>query len=224
MKRAVDAFRSGRGAAFSSWAEGSKGNGGAVRVVPTACAYHDDAVALASHADTAAPVTHAHPLGRVGAVAHAMAIAYVLRHTPGDRLDAESLVATVRGATAEAGTLLASRLDAAARLARDLAAPQDAARMLGNGVLAEEAVPLALFAFLRWAPDFEAVVRNAIRAGGDTDTTAAMSGALCGALAGEERLPSSWIERAETGPKGVAYVRSLADATFDVWEKRTARA
>ena len=224
MKRAVEAFRSGRSTAFSTWAEGSKGNGGAVRIVPIACAYHDGPVALAAHADAATAVTHAHPLGRAGAVAHAMALAHVLRHAPGQRVDGESLGAAVRGATAVAGTLLASRVDAALRIAQNLAAPGEAARELGNGVLAEEAVPLALFSFLRWAPDFEAVVRNAILAGGDTDTTAAMSGALCGALVGEERLPSSWIERAETGPKGVAYVRSLADATFDVWEKRTARA
>ena len=59
----------------------------------------------------------------------------------------------------------------------------------------------ALFSFLRGAPDFEAVVKNAILAGGDTDTTAARSGALCGALVGEEAM-NSYDWRAALDPNG----------------------
>jgi poly(ADP-ribose) glycohydrolase ARH3 len=218
MRLALEAHRRGRPSAFSSWAEGSKGNGGAVRVVPIACAYHDDLELLAALAEEAAGVTHAHPLGRAGAVAHAVALAQVLRHRS-QALDGDALVQILVQLRTVTDTALASGLQQASGLARDRAKPLDAARVLGNGVLAEEAVPLALFSFLRWGPDFIEVVRNTILAGGDTDTTAAMSGALCGALVGEEGLPAAWLERLETGPKGVAYVRSLADATFDVFER-----
>jgi poly(ADP-ribose) glycohydrolase ARH3 len=223
MKLALEAYRSGRRPAFASWAEGSKGNGGAVRVVPIACAYHDDLGLLAALAEEAAGVTHAHPLGRAGAVAHAMAIALVLRQ-PTQAVDGEALVKVLSRLQMVTETTLASRLQEAARLARDRAESRDAARVLGNGVLAEEAVPLALFSFLRWGSDFVGVVRNTILAGGDTDTTAAMSGALSGALVGEEGLPAPWVERIETGPRGVAYVRTLADAAFDVFVKRSVRA
>ena len=51
-------------------------------------------------------------------------------------------------------------------------------------------------------------------AGGDTDTIAALSGALCGALVGEDGIRASFIERIEHEPKGPTHVRSLADATF----------
>jgi poly(ADP-ribose) glycohydrolase ARH3 len=222
MRRALEAFRSGRRPpAFSSWAEGSKGSGGAVRVVAIACVYHHDLELLAALAEEAAGLTHAHPLGRAGAVAHAVALAQVVGAVEGRPLDAESIVAEILRARTLAGTIIAPRLEEALRLARGRADSGDAARVLGNGVLAEEAVPLAMFSFLRWAPDFVAVVKNTILAGGDTDTTAAMSGALCGALVGEEGLPAAWVERGETGPKGVAYVRSLADAVFDLWVKRT---
>lgn len=223
MRRAVEAFRSGRRpAAFSSWAEGSKGNGGAVRVVAIACAYHDDLDLLAALAEETAGVTHAHPLGRAGAVAHALALGRILAEVEGGPPDSESVIATILQAGSVKGTIIASRLEDALRLVRGLADPGDAARVLGNGVLAEEAVPLALFCSLRWAPDFVSVVKNTILAGGDTDTTAAMSGALCGALVGEEGLPAIWVERAETGPKGIAYVRDLADAVFGLWVKRAA--
>jgi ADP-ribosylglycohydrolase len=142
-----------------------------------------------------------------------MAIALVLRHTT-QELDGDALVQVVSRCRAVTETGLASCLEQASRLARDRAEPRDAARVLGNGVLAEEAVPLVLFSFLRWAPDFTEVVTNTILAGGDTDTTAAMSGALCGALVGGEALPAAWLERMEAGPKGCAHVRQLADATF----------
>jgi poly(ADP-ribose) glycohydrolase ARH3 len=88
MKLALAAFKAGRRApAFSSWEDGSKGNGGAVRVVALACAYHDDAELLAALAEDAAGVTHAHPSARAGAVAHALALAHVLRWSDPERVD-----------------------------------------------------------------------------------------------------------------------------------------
>ncbi len=225
MKLAVQALRSGsRAGAFASWAEGSKGNGGAVRVVAIACAYHDDLELLAALAEEAAGVTHAHPLGRAGAVAHAVALGQVLRHSDEGPFDSEGLVGRILQARAVRATTLGSHLAEACRLARGLADAGSAARVLGNGVLAEESVPFALFSLLRWAPDFVGVIKNTILAGGDTDTTAAMSGALCGALVGEEGLPGVWLDRIETGPKGSAYVGTLADAVFEQWTKRTAEA
>jgi poly(ADP-ribose) glycohydrolase ARH3 len=206
MRRVLEAFARGdRAPAHSTWAEGSKGSGGAVRVVPVACAYHDDVARVAALAEEVAGLTHAHPHARAAAVVHALALAIALessdvRHFHGDvvrailrhRLVSESPIG------AKMATI-SDLLDASS----DGRAAVDA---LGNGVLAEEAVPLALFSFLRWAPDFEAVVSNAIRCGGDTDTIGAMSGALVG----EGAIPIRWIERLE----GAEYLRTLADATF----------
>jgi poly(ADP-ribose) glycohydrolase ARH3 len=222
MKLALAAFESGRRvAAFASWAEGSKGNGGAVRVVPIACAYHDDFDLLAALAEESAGTTHAHPLGRAGAIVHALAIACALRHRGGwDRVATEHLLRTVRSPPLVANSKLASKLGAVRALVEAGASSPEAARALGNGTLAEEAVPLALFCFLRWGSDFAQVTTNAVLAGGDTDTIAAMSGALCGALVGEEGIPESWPRRLEHEPKGPAHVRSLADATLAIWAMR----
>lgn len=43
--------------------------------------------------------------------------------------------------------------------------------------------------------DFEAELRRVVSLGGDTDTNAAVAGALMGTLAGEEGLPNEWLER-----------------------------
>jgi ADP-ribosyl-[dinitrogen reductase] hydrolase len=45
------------------------------------------------------------------------------------------------------------------------------------------------------APDFERGVRSAIALGGDTDTNAAVAGALLGARFGMAALPESWLDR-----------------------------
>jgi ADP-ribosylglycohydrolase len=45
------------------------------------------------------------------------------------------------------------------------------------------------------APSFEAGLRRVVALGGDTDTNAAVSGALLGAVHGRTGLPSAWLER-----------------------------
>jgi poly(ADP-ribose) glycohydrolase ARH3 len=185
MTRALEAFKRGhRMPGFSTWAEGSKGNGGAVRVVAVACAYHDDPALLAAVVEEAAGLTHAHPLGRAGAVVHAVALGSVLGLN-GVHADFGTVVNEVLHHRLVSGTPIGTKLEMVRNLLATSADSRAAIQALGNGVLAEEAVPLALFSFLRWGPDLDAVVRNTVLCGGDTDTIAAMSGALCGALVGE---------------------------------------
>jgi ADP-ribosyl-[dinitrogen reductase] hydrolase len=45
------------------------------------------------------------------------------------------------------------------------------------------------------APGFEEGLRRVVALGGDTDTNAAVTGALLGALHGHEALPSAWLEK-----------------------------
>jgi len=132
--------------------------------------------------------------------------------------DPTEFLARIATARVFAKSTLPGKLLAVRQLLADHAPPERAGQALGNGVVADEAVPLALFAFLRWAPGFEEVVRNTILAGGDTDTCAAMSGALCGALVGEEGLPVRWLERVQEPLKGVEAVRDLADRVFAFWK------
>src|SRR5688572_32151199 len=48
------------------------------------------------------------------------------------------------------------------------------------------------------AEDFEAALVATIIKGGDTDTNAAIAGALYGAWKGRETIPSGWIDRKST--------------------------
>ena len=53
-------------------------------------------------------------------------------------------------------------------------------------------VPVAVMAFFRHADDYAQGIEQVIRAGGDTDTTAAITGALIGSRVGIEGIPLGW--------------------------------
>jgi poly(ADP-ribose) glycohydrolase ARH3 len=56
----------------------------------------------------------------------------------------------------------------------------------------------------------------AIGLGDDTDTLAAMTGALVGAFAGSAAIPPGLLEMLEDGPpKGRAYINALAAKLFE---------
>jgi ADP-ribosylglycohydrolase len=65
---------------------------------------------------------------------------------------------------------------------------------IGTSSDALESVPFSLAIFLRHPNDFRTGVLEAVNAGGDTDTTASMTGALIGANVGSENIPAEWKE------------------------------
>ncbi len=140
---------------------GSWGNGGAMRVGPAAllARSHDETLELA-HYVTA--VTHNHPEGIKGAQATAMAIYLSRLGKP---------VETIRNAIST-------------RFEYDLTATVDEIRPeYRHSEAAHKSVPQALICALE-ATDFEDAIRNAISIGGDSDTIAAIAGAVAEARFG----------------------------------------
>ena len=85
--------------------------------------------------------------------------------------------------------------------------PSDVAAATGTGITGIEAVPAAIAAAALNLDSFADTVRFAISLGGDTDTIAAMAGAISGARLGEDAVPAAWLRRVE----GVEKARDLAD-------------
>jgi poly(ADP-ribose) glycohydrolase ARH3 len=108
-----------------------------------------------------------------------------------------------------------SRMEAAAqvRVAEDLAA-------LGNRIEALHSVPTAIASFALTPESFEATVSNAIFLGGDTDTLAAMAGALSGAYVGAGRLLTRLVALLESSPKGRVYLQQLAGQLLAVYHRK----
>jgi ADP-ribosylglycohydrolase len=68
-------------------------------------------------------------------------------------------------------------------------------RWKGISPFVTASVVYSLYAFLRSPDDYFACVCTAIAAGGDVDTTAAMTGAIAGARVGEGALPRELVEQ-----------------------------
>lgn len=197
---------------------GSFGNGAAMRVAPVGLLTGLGLSAIAGRARRTAVLTHAHPLGQDGAVVQAVAVALAARtpqrSDPGaggsgaGGLDAGEFLAQV-AATVETGEFRAA-LQRVGALVRRGTTPAQVGAELGNDISALGSVPSALAAFLAVPDDARRAIRFAICVGGDTDTIAAMTGALCGARLGAAALPPAWVRRLEAVEWATALATALA--------------
>lgn len=82
-------------------------------------------------------------------------------------------------------------------------------------------VPVALHAWLRDPQDYRSAVMTVIRCGGDTDTTAAIVGAIIGTGVGLEGIPAAWVHGLWEWPLTVAGMKRLAQTTAQVVQSNT---
>jgi poly(ADP-ribose) glycohydrolase ARH3 len=189
---------------------GSYGNGAAMRVAPVGLLFRDDSTSLWQQAGASALPTHVHPLGIEGAQLLALAVALC---SAAARFDRETFY-TRMAAACESDEFrrkleLASRVRSADELAQ-----------LGNGIGALESVPTAIACFTLTPDSYATTIANAIFLGGDTDTMAAMAGAMAGAYLGTNGLPRRLVQLLENGRKGRVYLSELASRLFTVYQSR----
>lgn len=193
-----------RGIASSHFPGGSYGNGAAMRVAPVGLVFGADLDRVAEEARLSALPTHVHPLGIEGAQLLALAVALALRPGPLDR-KAFYRELRRRATTEEFGW----HLKVAARLR-----PGDSLASLGSSLEAHRSVVTAIACFTSSPTSYEEAVARAIGLGDDTDTLAAMAGALCGAHLGRSALPARLLDKLEDSPKGRAYLEQLAERLY----------
>ena len=181
---------------------GSYGNGAAMRVAPIGVLFAQEPERLRVEAERSATVTHAHPLGVDACVVQAAAVGAAVR---GDEiLSAARSVAATEDLTEGLGRVVEL-------LEGPSVSPADAAAALGSSSAGAESVPLAVYTALAHR-SFPQAVAFAVRCGGDTDTVAAMAGAIAGARDGAEAIPARWLDGLEDGPRGRGHVEELAAA------------
>lgn len=170
---------------------GSWGNGGAMRVAPVGLAFTDPLQRRDAAAAQAA-ITHAHPEGIEGAVLLAEMAALACD----GRLATADLVAALAALAAREAFI--ERLARLPDLLLQTPSPREVVAALGHGVRAAEAVPAAIYCYLRHRDDpFETLLATVIGLGGDTDTIGAMAGALWGAAHGPDELPAERLAQLE---------------------------
>jgi poly(ADP-ribose) glycohydrolase ARH3 len=181
---------------------GSYGNGAAMRVAPVGLFFHDDPDKVAYQAEQSSLPTHRHPLGIEGAQLLAVAVAHGVR---ADSLDHSAFFAELYSRCHSDMFRFKLDLAATARTPAELPA-------LGNGIQAQESVVTAIACFASSPDDYMTAIGRAILLGGDTDTIAAMTGALAGAYLGANTIPQGLLALLEDHPeiKGRSYITELA--------------
>jgi ADP-ribosylglycohydrolase len=175
--------------------EGSMGNGSAMRSAPIGGYFSDDPALAAGMAALSADPTHAHPDGRAGAIAVAVAGALAASTT----LSGDAFLARVVELTPEGPTR--AGLERAVSLEHGLDARSVAAR-LGSGqkVLCSDTVPFSLWCASRNLDDYEAALWATVSGLGDRDTTCAIVGGIVALRLGEHALPAVWLAHREPLP------------------------
>ena len=81
-----------------------------------------------------------------------------------------------------------------------------------NGVsgYVNHSVTAALYCWAYSPNSFRRCVENAVLMGGDTDSVAAIAGAICGANLGSDELPDDWLEDMAEWPRNNAWMKGLA--------------
>lgn len=189
-----------------SWEESgtpapAAGNGSAMRAAPIGLFFFDDPQMLIKAAHDQGRITHKDPRSSAGAVAVSGAVALVLRE---NNIDAESFISTLADWTNTIDPRFTSEIR---RLAEWLPLPPEEVVTLissagfdpeyvdddewkGMSGYVISSVLWSLYSFLRSPNDYWDTICTAILAGGDTDTTAAMAGAISGAYLGIGAIPS----------------------------------
>ena len=189
----------------------SAGNGAAMRAGVVGAYLADEPAARRQVGFALASLTHSDVRAIEGAAFVAEVTANAFRDPPGD--SPERLLERSREVLSAPPLLEA--VDRALALARAGASLGDAARSLGNTGFIVHSLGLCTYVFAtRGSCPMEAL-EAAIRAGGDTDTHAAIVGWWVGALHGAASLPASLIDELHDGPFGPSHLRALAASLAD---------
>jgi ADP-ribosylglycohydrolase len=176
--------------------EGSCGNGGAMRSAPIGAYFADDPDRIVYEAKCSAEVTHAHPDGKTGAVAIALAAGWMSQpeHNSGEASHALIKYVLSHLPPTETYHTLHKALDVPFDTE-----PQIAARILGNGsrVIALDTVPFCLWCAARHANSYTDALWTTVSGLGDRDTTCAIVGGIVAASAGREGIPAEWLSARE---------------------------
>jgi ADP-ribosyl-[dinitrogen reductase] hydrolase len=199
----------------------SAGNGPAMRsALIGICAKSEGALIRIVRASTR--VTHTDPKAEEGALLVARAARLARTEAKLEPLAFLRLAVTeVTGN--ELRTTLLSAVDALAggKPCLDFAKSQGWAKGVSGYV--NQTVPAALYCWAHSPGDFRQCVENAVLLGGDTDSVAAITGAICGANLGSEAIPADWIERLAEWPRTTDWIRHLAQELTTASENRAVK-
>ncbi|MES2597576.1 MAG: ADP-ribosylglycohydrolase family protein [Verrucomicrobiota bacterium] len=176
--------------------DGSCGNGAAMRAAPIGAFFAHDLQRVIVEARKSAAVTHANEDGQNGAIAVALAAAWIVDQYDSARPPGMRMIEFVLAHLPQSETYW--RLKKALTLPLEISV-RTAALILGNGsqVISSDTVPFCLWCVCRHINDYPEALWQAVSVYGDMDTNCAIVGSLVALATGREGIPAEWLESRE---------------------------
>jgi ADP-ribosylglycohydrolase len=205
IERWRDGEEFSRAAECLYYGAGSYGDGAAVRSAPVSCFFKLNEVDLLfEQIRLSSRLTHTHTIGIDGALLQAYAALLALNKV-------DPLEWTSKMFQLPIDSSFKIKLGQIDYCMRNDVTIKTVIDTIGNGSDALSAVSAAIYSLIRNKESFADAVLFAIELGGDTDTIAAMTGALAGAIHGVKSIPQSIITKLENGFEGINFIDSLIE-------------
>lgn len=190
----------------------SAGNGPAMRSALLGVCFGGDEPRLRALVRASTRITHTDPKAEYAALAVAVAAHIAAKGAPVPASQYRGELERWLDAGGAELRLLVAKIEeflASGRTTREFAQSIGCA----NGVTgyAYHTVPVALCAWLAHPGDFRGALLAAIRCGGDTDTVAAIVGAIAGSGAGKSSIPPLWLAHLWEWPRTVGWMERLGE-------------
>lgn len=182
--------------------------GSAMRAAPIGL-FYNDLDEIEPKAVLSSLPTHRNNAAIAGAVAVAIAVRCAL-----DELECSEILKESYTRALKYDIALGKKIERSFGLRE--AEPDEVFAELGTSYSVYETVPCAFYCFSRHFKSPEKAIIEAVNAGGDTDSIACITGALCGALHGIDSLPERWINGLENNER----IRYLAGMIFEKYLKK----
>ncbi len=189
----------------------SAGNGPAMRSALLGVCCGSDIVRLQALVRASSRLTHTDPRAEAGALAVAVAASLASGLPP---------TAQLSHAYWQAMEPLLEDIELQALLQKTVTSVQNSettstfAAAIGAGERVSgyinQTVPVVIHAWLSFPNDYAGAVTAVIRCGGDTDTAAAIVGAIVGAAVGKDGIPAEWLLALAEWPRSVDWMERLA--------------
>jgi len=182
----------------------ASGNGTAMRASPIGLFYRNDLSKVLEVAMADAAITHNSHEPKMGSVAVALGTALAAQR----ELTPIQILEEVKEVLAP--SIVKDKLELALAHVKNESPSKQALAAIGAGGYVPETVGAAFYCFAA-GRDFTEVVVMAVKAGGDTDTTAAVAGALAGTYYGLDGIPSEYKDQVEN----FTLLQSLTDELLE---------
>ena len=197
-------------AAGAQWNEAGGRNAGGcgsvMRAYPFGLLFHHDMDKSTQWAAEHSRLTHGAPIALAACAAMAVGTAMALHHEPVESI-LQKMVDTASRYSPETAFMLQKAVDAPAEKERNM-------KSWYEGWAAHEAIAISAYLFKIHLSDPRAAILSATNSPGDSDSIAALVGALIGAYHGIDVFPEHWIRHLERNQELLALAGALYHAEY----------